>query len=102
MRLIDADAILNETGNFYCFNGSDKYYHESVIANAPTIDAPRWVRCIDALPVVHGEWVKINHWYYCSECGSEMLFTGTFDEDQRYCYSCGAKMDGKRKENADL
>ena len=48
-----------------------------------------------------GEWVTKDQWYYCSNCGHEMFFTGTFDEEQRYCYYCGAKMDGKENADAD-
>ena len=43
--------------------------------------------------VRHGRWIKKDSWYYCSECGTEVFFTGTYDESQRYCYNCGAKMD---------
>lgn len=38
MRPIDADAILNEGGNYFRFTGSDKYYHESIIRYSPTLD----------------------------------------------------------------
>ena len=39
MRPIDADAILNDTGNYFEMYGGDKYYHESIIQHAPTIEA---------------------------------------------------------------
>lgn len=110
MRLIDADA-LRSSWEFAKKALFDIPQERSMaeLAQAVTEHMFRGIfgsidgaPTIDASPVVHGEWVKINNWYYCSECGSEMFFTGTFDEDQRYCYSCGAKMDGKGKENADL
>ena len=43
-RLIDASAILNENGNSFKF-GDETYYHESIIQNAPTVDAVQVVRC---------------------------------------------------------
>lgn len=53
----------------------------------------------DVKPVVRGEWkTDANGWYFCSECGHEMFFTGTYDEEQRFCYYCGADM---RKEAND-
>ena len=108
MRLIDADALksLWELGAKHLSSLPDGMGELAMACTAHMFagisrsidEAPT----IDASPVVHGKWVKTHSWYYCSECGSEMFFTGEFDEDQRYCYSCGAKMDGKGKENADL
>lgn len=40
-----------------------------------------------------GEWISNkNRWYKCSECGHEMFFTGTFDDEQHFCWFCGADM----------
>jgi predicted nucleic acid-binding Zn ribbon protein len=40
-----------------------------------------------------GEWIpNKNGWYECSECGHEMFFTGTFDDEQHFCWFCGADM----------
>jgi len=36
-RLIDADAILNESGNYIELYGHDKLYHETILKNAPTV-----------------------------------------------------------------
>ena len=62
---------------------------------------------IDAVEVVHGEWIKENivltsdppqYQWHCSECrrisrgfASEVL--------TNYCLNCGAKMDGKEQGN---
>lgn len=37
-RLIDADAILNDKGNYFTLGGGgDRYYHETILEYAPTI-----------------------------------------------------------------
>ena len=72
------------------------------IVNAPTVDA---------VPVKHGYW-KYNGLtfglkdgdeccdeYVCSECGkgNMVIPPGSFDRKNkkiRYCFNCGAKMDG--------
>lgn len=49
-------------------------------------------------PVVHGRWIaepdRINHWH-CSICG---LPVGMLSLAYRYCYCCGARMDGERRD----
>lgn len=69
---------------------------------AALIDLPT----IDAVEVVHGEWIMFerpNGGYYkgCSLCTypmpTDMELDYLCEEDNRYCYNCGAKMDGKEK-----
>ena len=93
-RYIDADALLNALPDDLPYKASVK----RVLIQAPTADV---------VEVRHGEWKKEFAWSYgwtdhhkctCSECGL------TFIEDARnvteyvYCYGCGAKMDGERKD----
>lgn len=93
-RLIDADKLLDTLGidsldcekcswgNFdYCKRGSDFADACSAIEDAPTVDAE---------PVRHGHWEE----FHCSVCG-EM----GWDNEDKYCPNCGAKMDGERKED---
>lgn len=60
---------------------------------------------VDAVPVVHGRWVKMTgmmppeyHGHYeCSECQWHMKGlrnSWTREEEMSYCPGCGAKMDG--------
>lgn len=55
-------------------------------------------RCatVDAVEVVHGHWVDGRN---CSECGSSIPTDNRYDfiseKDNRFCFHCGAKMDGK-------
>ena len=87
MRLIDADALCE-----YANNQIDK-----------TVDANDIMRfpCVDAVPVVHAEWVvsRTDRGWNCAEypthckcthCGRELPY---LDRDN-YCPHCGAIMDG--------
>lgn len=51
----------------------------------------------DVAPVRHGRWLKLSDGSpYCSICGA--VERNTYDavtEECKYCYSCGARMDGK-------
>lgn len=68
---------------------------------------------IDAVPVRHGEWIKMSDaygtYYACSECGEELTRVNSFDrkfdvfpriesvKKTNYCPHCGADMRGKEK-----
>ena len=64
-------------------------------------DALWQIPAVDAVEVVHGEWVSrlAKHWKGKDECGE----CGFHERDHRdlshynYCPNCGAKMDGERK-----
>ena len=56
------------------------------------------VPAADVRENVRGEWVPKGRWYCCSECGHDMIFTGTFDDEKRYCSWCGADMRGVNDE----
>ena len=52
---------------------------------------------VDAVPVVHGRWIKRGYAcgeseYKCSVCGETEWRTNC--ERMKYCMFCGAKMDG--------
>ena len=78
MRLIDADALKAE---LLRLNFSPAIVM-AAIDRMPTVDA---------VPVVHGRWMKDGDCVVCSECGEEHAW----DEYRAtYCEDCGAKMDG--------
>jgi len=91
-RLISADALRKSMAEWYdgvqAFTGADII---DVIDNAPTVDA---------VPVVHGEWIDRNgsivapFWerYECSECGAR-------SDNSKYCPNCGARMDADETES---
>lgn len=71
----------------------------------------------DVAPVVHGRWEWFDEetgtpstgyereWgWRCSHCGEELPDDYDDPDDSpafRFCYNCGAKMDGKESANAD-
>lgn len=67
------------------------YTKENVIDYLESIPAS------DVAPVRHGKWLKNSHDdLYCSVCGATER--DTYDaviEECKYCYSCGARMNGK-------
>lgn len=56
---------------------------------------------VDAVEVVHGEWVKSKHplgFYMCSVCQSNDKECQRFYSNTcNYCPHCGAKMDGGKE-----
>ena len=87
MRLIDADAL-----DMYELLKS--YYGDAWRDAQEEIDAQPTV---DAVPVMHGEWLDRNGGYQfgtCSVCGDRWGSISVM----KYCPSCGAKMDAERKE----
>ena len=63
-------------------------------------DAKRQIadtRPADVAPVVHGRWVDGK----CSNCGVDIptddAHDAIFENECRFCYYCGAKMDGDNK-----
>lgn len=86
MRLIDAENtnLLDAIGRNAFRNRQDII---DLINNQPTVDA---------VPVVHGQWVHLggDEWY-CSACGFVITTEGSWDKPtKKYCEDCGAKMDG--------
>lgn len=94
MRLIDADALLNELGDIWNipkdWDGDIDETCETafdVIENAPTVEVK---------PVVHGKWEKtrLAGEYICSNCQSLICsgFTRMGYEQYKFCPECGADM----------
>lgn len=92
MRLIDANALHNVFDAMHAIPGGSHFDHLVLLGIKKYIDdAPT----IDAVPVVHGRWVKThtteeNVWN-CSACGYPV---GIWTAWSRFCPNCGARMDG--------
>lgn len=89
MRLIDADRLLRPDMIRMCYHlpNGDIAMPIGDIKHAPTVDA---------VPVVHGRWIKGGYAcgeneYKCSACGETEWRTGC--ARMKYCMCCGAKMD---------
>ena len=46
------------------------------------------VKAVDAVEVVHADWVWKDGCFHCTNCKA------TEDHITKYCHECGAKMDG--------
>ena len=105
MRPIDADALMQDViahsyplTNAFAVGGVDDGMFtngfQQVVDEQPTIDA---------VPVVHGEWIIKPHGTYgqlrafCSACGKHSGIGGIVSNQKKpYCPNCGAKMDGEQ------
>ena len=76
MRLIDADALIEDLRDSLFYSDSIPF-----VEDAPTIDA---------VPVVHGEWLVLNgKLVKCFECSACHALN---DYKTRHCPFCGADM----------
>lgn len=59
------------------------------------------VPAADVAPVVHGKWITIDDISRCSECKYVPAYDSAIDDlfYSPYCPNCGAKMDGKERQN---
>ena len=97
MRLIDADALLEEAWDVDCRCGYVQVVDVGSIEEAPTIEAK---------PVVHAHWEtdfdfdpeeeQEIYFYFCSKCKNELFGN---KEDFKYCPYCGAQMDEREDDN---
>ena len=93
-RLIDGEHLKRTFLRNSIYDGSNIWKH---------IDKEK---SVDAVEVVHGEWKiyeRPNGGYYtgCSVCSFPLPTDSQHDfmdeTDSKYCYNCGAKMDGEVK-----
>ena len=99
MRLIDAAALKKALGDWNRDNWTDAF--TGADAGSDFADIIDHAKTIDSAPVVHAHWIRTaiddgNKGYIrCSNCGADFSLPvhkmqGFY---QRYCGSCGAKMD---------
>ncbi len=93
MRLIDADAAIEKLQEYITEMESDIYYGSNLGVPEDCIcEAIEEVPTIEAEPVKHGKWKKIQNFAQCSECKHEVNW-GSKDFLSPYCPNCGAKME---------
>ena len=92
MRLIDADELIEIAHEMIqedpdAFNGGYSY-------NAVTVEEINEAPTIEAVPVVHGEWIYENYTWHCGVCGFHP-FKGYIPKEPgfNFCPNCRAKMD---------
>ena len=97
MRLIDADELKNRE-IIVDYDDVEDTFDDGMLFVADLIDKSP---TIDAVPVVHGEWIEQDNpgqfdfrdtWVRCSNCN--YLTTTVWSHSHKYCPHCGAKMDG--------
>lgn len=94
-RYIDADELkakfCNHCDERDCKPDATDTVYGCVIAD--TIDN---IPIIEAEPVKHGRWIKMGYEdYECSNCKAALWARKVNPvEKYKYCWSCGAKMDG--------
>lgn len=90
MRLIDADQLKMQIAAAVADKGAESAHKAVMLAcvidNQPTIEA---------VPVVHGEWIYENYTWHCGVCGFHP-FKGYIPKEPgfNFCPNCRAKMDG--------
>lgn len=95
-RLIDANALLKMLDKRTKTAYPNEFYG-LMLAHDYIDDAPT----VDAVEVVHGHWEKTidncTVMHKCSVCGARVV-KGFYEYENpnRYCYHCGAKMDGEK------
>ena len=111
-RLIDANAFLQKLSKMIDYCKTDNKVN-ALTALFQVGDAVMDCPTVDAVPVVHGRWLRgdempdyprvlyISDKHYCSECRNEAHeeYDG-YDYSEilsDYCPNCGAKMDGERR-----
>lgn len=96
-RLIDADKLKFVPALIAPVLVGDEEHWETIILKDRIDNAPT----VDAVPVVHGKWVKSGRWgrvYRCDQCGNYLDFDGVNvgRGDANYCPNCGADMRGEQ------
>lgn len=85
---------------YRCIAGHSNYHGDSVLSAMTCITEGKEVKPIkpiEAVPVVHGEWIKEENTWICSVCRKENACA--YDETlcrftDLFCPKCGAKMKG--------
>ena len=96
MRLIDANALNTSVALYMAENA---YLNDTPLDILKMVS--RWIAeapTIDAVPVVHGKWLRENirpksYLRVCSMCKKTAYFCG-LGCSYKYCPNCVAKMDG--------
>ena len=94
-RLIDANYLIRDINADIYRTESEKSYDRCLVYRQPTVDA---------VEVVHGRWlISIDNeceMHKCSVCGARVV-KGLYEYENpnKYCYHCGAKMDGDMENN---
>ncbi len=104
-RYIDADALIAEiercSYETWSKDVNNVWWAQAVKVKDNIKECIKRQPTADVVEARHGHWVHNEDHnayespYFCSEC----LADGSYDiSNEKYCYNCGAKMDGERRE----
>lgn len=90
MNLIDREALLDFIRDRIGVRTEEADYHKSLF-----IEVVKRQPTIEAVPVVHGEWIYENYTWHCGVCGFHP-FKGYIPKEPgfNFCPNCGAMMKG--------
>ena len=100
-RLIDANALLDAIEGTYWYHISPKGYlergansqiHRPLFKADDIFQALKDAPIVDAVEVVHGQWIKRPDERICPFCNDRYSYFG--GKEKNFCPNCGAKMDG--------
>ena len=99
-----ADTSYNTRFNYQAFCTNDECFMSTIIMHDKMTEEEAietWNKIASLKEVKHGEWVPLeNNKFQCSECRNQAVSSNPSIDvarDLHYCWSCGAKMDGKEK-----
>lgn len=91
-EFIERNALVN---NLELLARHEDRFTQSVILGV--VGTIRAIKAADVAPVIHARWVEGK----CSNCGVDIptddAHDAIFESECRFCYYCGAKMDGGDK-----
>lgn len=98
------DDLIPRAAAIEAFNDEHVEWNYGDVSPESVIKVIESIPTVDAVPVVHGRWIKMTgmmppeyHGHYeCSECGWHMKGlrnSWTREEELNYCPNCGAKME---------
>lgn len=103
MRLIDANALWGQMEQYDDYQGAKEAHDLDMIHRDSILFAIEQAPTVDAAPVVHGQFVKnetgVNR--HCTACGAYLEDREYENHTVRFCYYCGAKMDGKEQDDGN-
>lgn len=94
MKLLDGNELWVQ---IYRLQHKRRWKNRTNIAFRECLDVIQFFPKVDAEPVKHGHWIKLDYnTFHCKLCGTTfMLIQGI--SNMNYCPNCGAKMDEERK-----
>ena len=116
MRLIDGNALYEKTAEW---EAQALHMVEMTMRDEDNAEWKRWstiltersafkydvadAPAIDAVPVVHAYYIpcKSGYGYKCSNCKAREKAGALISGTHKFCYACGARMDGRREDGAD-